>query len=105
MAADDRDRVAAGAGWTLALLFAANLLNFYDRAIPAIVVEPLKLEFSLSDSQIGVLSGAFTVVYALFGIPLGRLADRAPRRFIIAVGLTVWSLLTAATGRHRPSWC
>jgi MFS transporter, Spinster family, sphingosine-1-phosphate transporter len=87
-----------GAGWTLALLFVANLLNFYDRAIPAIVVEPLKAEFSLSDSEIGLLSASFTLVYAIFGIPLGRLADRVSRTLVIAAGLASWSLLTAATG-------
>ncbi|WP_410589358.1 spinster family MFS transporter [Amycolatopsis sp. lyj-23] len=82
----------------LALLFAANLLNFYDRTIPAIVVEPIKAEFGLSDAEIGLVSAAFTVVYALFGIPLGRLADRSSRRVVLAVGLAVWSVLTAVTG-------
>ncbi|MGX6602954.1 spinster family MFS transporter [Micromonosporaceae bacterium Da 78-11] len=91
-------RTANGARWILVLLFAANLLNFYDRTIPAIVVEPIKAEFGLSDAQIGLLSAAFTVVYAVVGIPLGRLADRSSRRVVLAVGLTVWSLLTAATG-------
>ncbi|GAA0608851.1 MFS transporter [Kutzneria viridogrisea] len=86
------------ASWILVLLFAGNLLNFFDRAIPAIVVEPLKAEFSLSDAQIGLLSTGFTVVYALFGLPLGRLADRGSRRMILAVGLVVWSLLTLANG-------
>lgn len=82
----------------LVLLFAADLLNFYDRTIPSIVIEPLKAEFSLSDGEIGLLSAAFTVVYALVGIPLGRLADRTSRRVILVAGLTAWSLLTAATG-------
>lgn len=106
MAVDDRRlaglappaSAATDARWVLALLFAANLLNFYDRTIPAIVVEPLKLEFSLSDADIGLLSAAFTVVYAVFGVPLGRLADRTSRRVILVAGLVVWSLLTAATG-------
>ncbi|MCK2238993.1 MULTISPECIES: MFS transporter [unclassified Crossiella] len=91
-------RGVSSPGGILSLLFAANLLNFYDRTIPAIVVEPLKAEFLLTDTHIGVLSGAFTVVYALFGIPLGRLADRGSRRTILVTGLLFWSLLTAATG-------
>lgn len=106
MVADDRRPLSAPPAvsaatdprWLLALLFAANMLNFYDRTIPAIVVEPLKLEFALDDSQIGVISAAFTVVYAAFGIPLGRLADHASRRMILFAGLGVWSILTAATG-------
>ncbi len=106
MAPDDRRQTvlapptmkASRAGWVLALLFAANLLNFYDRTIPAIVVEPIKAEFGLSDAEIGLLTAAFTIVYALFGIPLGRLADRSSRRAVLAIGLAVWSLLTAVTG-------
>ncbi len=106
MAPDDRRQTTLSppstttsrAGWVLALLFAANLLNFYDRTIPAIVVEPIKAEFGLSDAEIGLVSAAFTIVYALFGIPLGRLADRSSRRVVLAVGLAVWSLLTAVTG-------
>lgn len=91
-------RTVSSAAGILALLFAANLLNFYDRAIPAIVVEPLKAEFSLSDADIGLLSASFTIVYAIFGIPLGRLADRTSRRTVLVVGLVAWSVLTAATG-------
>jgi len=66
---------AAYAGRILALLTVANVLNFYDRAIPAVVVEPVRLEFGLTDSQVGVLSSAFIVVYAIAGVLLGRLAD------------------------------
>lgn len=62
---------APNAGRVLALLFAANTFNFYDRAVPAIVAEPIKLEFGLSDLQIGVLAAAFTVVYAVCGLPSG----------------------------------
>jgi MFS family permease len=89
---------ASNAWRLLGLLFLANTFNFYDRAIPSIIAEPLKLEFDLSDLDLGLLTGAFTVVYALCGIPLGRLADRAPRGRIMGYGLAVWSLLTAATG-------
>lgn len=95
--ADRQFHVSSPAG-ILVLLFAANLLNFYDRAIPAIVIEPLKAEFTLTDTDVGVVTGAFTVVYAIFGIPLGRLADRTSRKMIIVVGLLGWSLATAATG-------
>ncbi|MGO1167010.1 MAG: spinster family MFS transporter [Janibacter sp.] len=82
----------------LAVLTLANLVNFYDRTIPAVIVEPLSDEFGLSDTAIGVLGGSFTIVYAIAGVIIGRLADRYPRRVIMAVGLLVWSLFTAGSG-------
>ncbi|GAA3958909.1 MFS transporter [Gordonia caeni] len=85
-------------GGSLIALFLANLLNFFDRAIPAVVAEPIKIEFALSDLELGLITSAFTVVYAIAGLPLGRLADRADRPKIIGAGLLVWSGLTAATG-------
>ena len=89
---------ATGAHRILAVLALANLVNFYDRTVPAIVIEPLKAEFGLSDLQIGILSGAFTIVYAVAGIVLGRMADRGSRRKIMAIGLIVWSVFTALSG-------
>lgn len=65
---------------------------------PAIVVEPLKAEFALTDASIGLLSGAFTIVHAVVGLPLGRLADRFSRTRIMGWGVGAWSVLTAATG-------
>ena len=61
-------RMSAGA--ILVLLTLANVLNFYDRAIPAIIVEPIKAEFGLTDGHVGVISSSFTVVYAVAGILL-----------------------------------
>jgi MFS family permease len=80
------------------VLTLANFLNFYDRAVPAIVVEPVKAEFGLSDTAVGIISGGFTVVYAIAGIALGRMADRGSRRKIMAWGLVAWSVFTAASG-------
>jgi MFS family permease len=88
---------AANAWKVLALLAAANVLNFYDRTLPAVLVEPIKDEFGLTDLHIGVLSAAFIVIYAVVGIWLGRMADRRSRRAIMGWGLLVWSLLTAAS--------
>lgn len=82
----------------LTVLTLANVVNFYDRTIPAVVVEPLKDEFGLSDTVIGVLGGSFTIVYAIAGVILGRLADRVPRRYVMAGGLLVWSLFTGGSG-------
>ena len=70
--------VQAPNAWrVLFLLFLANLFNFFDRTIPAIVTEPVRREWNLSDLQIGLFGTAFTLIYALAGIPLGRLADSA----------------------------
>ena len=87
-----------GAWGVLFLLFLANLLNFFDRTIPAIIVEPVRKEWSLTDTQLGVISAIFTIVYAIAGIPLGRLADRLSRKKIIGWGLGIWSAFTALNG-------
>ncbi|MGH8355339.1 MAG: spinster family MFS transporter [Pseudomonas sp.] len=89
---------AANAWRILFLLFLANLFNFFDRTIPAIIIEPIRLEWSLSDFQIGLIGTAFTIVYAIAGVPLGRLADTGARRKIMGWGLALWSGLTAVNG-------
>jgi MFS family permease len=92
------ERQAASAGRVLFLLFLANLLNFFDRTLPAVVTEPIRLEFGLSDFQLGLLSTAFVVVYAIAGLPLGRLADTGSRRKVLAWGLATWSAFTGLAG-------
>ena len=82
----------------LFLLFLANLLNFFDRVIPAVVAEPIRKEWGLSDVQLGLVFSAFTIVYAIAGLPLGRLADTGSRRKIMGWGLAAWSVFTGATG-------
>lgn len=86
------------AKYTLAILFAINLLNFYDRHIPSAIVEPLRKDWGLSDAQIGWLMTAFTLLYAVIGVPFGRLSDRFQRSNLLGMGVAVWSLLTAASG-------
>jgi MFS family permease len=89
---------ARGGRKLLVVLMLANVANFYDRNAPSIVVGPIQHEFGLNNFQIGVVSAAFTVVYAILGVPLGRMSDRVARRPVIAVGLLGWSVLTALTG-------
>ena len=86
------------ARYTLVILFAINLLNFYDRHIFGALAEPIRREWSLSDSQIGWLATAFTLLYAVVGVPLGRLSDRWNRAKLLSWGVAAWSLLTAASG-------
>ncbi|MCZ2146153.1 MAG: MFS transporter [Bryobacterales bacterium] len=83
------------------VLFAVNLLNFYDRNIAGALAEPIRREFQLSDTEIGLLGTAFTWLYAVVGVPLGRLADRWSRRKLLAAGLLVWGALTAMNGLAR----
>jgi MFS family permease len=80
------------------VLCAINLLNFYDRQAPGALVEPMRREFGLSDTQIGLLGSMFIWVYALAGVPLGRIADVWSRKKLLTIGVTVWSALTAAAG-------
>lgn len=82
----------------LFLLFLANLFNFFDRLIPSVVAEPIRKEWGLNDTQIGLVFSAFTVVYAIAGLPLGRLADSGSRRKLMGWGLLAWSAMTGATG-------
>ena len=82
----------------LAVLLAVNTLNIYDRVALSALVEPVRREFHLTDAQIGLLTTLFTAVYALAGIPLGRLADTRSRRKLLAAGVAVWASLTAAAG-------
>jgi MFS family permease len=86
------------ARYTLAILFAINLLNFYDRQIPGALVEPIRKQWSLTDSQIGWLATAFTLLYAVVGVPFGRLSDRWNRPRLLSWGVAAWSVLTAASG-------
>ncbi|BAT59703.1 hexuronate transporter [Variibacter gotjawalensis] len=89
---------APNAWSVLFLLFAANLFNFFDRTIPAIIAEPIRHEWNLSDFQLGIIGAAFTVIYAIAGLPLGRMSDTGSRKKIMAWGLIAWSACTAAGG-------
>lgn len=77
------------------MLLLGNLVNFYDRAVPAILLEPIRKEWNLSDLELGLIPATFTVVFAIACIPLGRLADRTSRKAIMGFGLIAWSAFTA----------
>jgi predicted MFS family arabinose efflux permease len=80
------------------LLFLINVLNYYDRQVLGALAEPLRREFGLSDAQFGGLSTVFIVVYAVAGLPLGRLSDTWSRKKVLALGVSVWAALTALGG-------
>jgi len=83
------------AATSLAVLVAVNILNFYDRHVIGALTEPIRKEFGLSDSQVGLMNSAFIWLYALVGLPLGRVADAWSRKKLLACGMLVWSALTA----------
>ncbi|MFT0213701.1 MFS transporter [Pseudomonas sp. F1_0610] len=98
------EKTAKNAWRVMFLLFLANILNFYDRVIPSIVMEPIRHEWGLTDTQIGWVNTGFTLMYALAGIPLARLADLGVRKHIMSGGLLLWSGLTALNGMVSGFW-
>lgn len=94
----------SSAEWVLGLLFVGNLLSFYDRALPAVVLQQIKVEFSLDDLEVGALGSAFVLVLAVGAIPLGRVADRVARAKVAGWGLVVWSLFTATAAVVSTFW-
>jgi MFS family permease len=94
------ERKASGYSWyVLAVLVVVYILNFIDRQILSILAVDIKADLGLTDSDLGFLGGAaFAVFYALFGVPLGRLADNWNRKRLLSIGLTLWSTMTALSG-------
>ena len=89
----------ARAWWAVAVLTFTYIVSFVDRTILGLLIEPIKADLALSDTQIGLVQGlAFGVFYAAMGLPLGWLADRTSRRGLIAVGAALWCAATAACG-------
>jgi MFS family permease len=84
--------------FAVAVLFAVNILNFYDRHVPGALVEPMRKEFNLNDTQVGLLGSAFIWLYAIVGVPLGVVADRWSRKQLLAWGAVIWTALTASAG-------
>ena len=89
---------ASRASYALFVLFAINLLNFFDRSLGGALGEPIRKEFHLSDTSLGLLGTVFTLIYAAVGLGFGRLSDRWYRTRLIAIGTAFWSLLTAVSG-------
>lgn len=93
----DEPRVDPRSWYMLGVLVCVYIMGSVDRAVPSVVVEPLKGEFGLQDAQIGILSGfAYSVPYALAALPGGWLLDRLDRRRFLAFTTLVWSVLTMA---------
>jgi len=83
----------------LLVLGLVSLFNSMDRIIFSVLMEPIRLDLGLSDTAMGLLSGlAFTVFFAVFGIPLARMADRGNRIRLLTTVVALWSIVTAASG-------
>jgi len=98
-----RQATAGSYGWyALGVLTLVYMLNFIDRQILSILANDIKADLGLTDADLGFLYGtAFAIFYALFGIPLGRLADGWHRLRLLSLGLALWSLMTALSGFAR----
>jgi MFS family permease len=94
-----------GALWLLLIASLINALNYYDRYVISILVEDLKREFALSDSQIGILSGlAFALVYSVAAVPIARFADRGRHARVLGASALIWSLMSGACGLATGFW-
>ncbi len=91
--------------YVLLLLTLVYTFNHIDRQILVILLEPIKADLDLNDTQLGLLSGlAFAAFYATLGIPIAMWADRSNRRNIITLALAFWSGMTALSGLAQNYW-
>lgn len=98
-------KIGAAAWYSIVVLTAAYTFSFIDRSILSLLVGPIRNDLQISDTQISLLHGlAFAVFYTLMGVPIARLADSRNRRNIIAVGVFLWSFMTALCGLTRTFW-
>jgi MFS family permease len=93
------------AWYALAVLTVALLVATIDRSVLQLLVEPIKADLKISDTQMSFIIGfAFVFFYAFLGLPIARLADRSSRRLIIGVGIAFWSVMTALCGVAQNYW-
>jgi predicted MFS family arabinose efflux permease len=101
----DPEQPAPYRWYVLGVLIATGVFSVADRLVLSILLEDIKAEFALSDTQLGLLTGlAFSLFYVTFGFPFARLADRRTRKNIIAAALTLWSAMTMLCGAAVGFW-
>ena len=94
-----RERIPAAAWFALVLMATANLFNYLDRQIVSILAQSIKADLKLDDADLGFILGtAFAVFYSVVGIAMGRISDFVPRRKLMALGVALWSVMTALGG-------
>jgi len=95
----------AVAWFGVGVLVLAFIFSIADRIIISLLVDPIKADLGLSDTDMGLMMGlAFAIFYALMGLPIGRMADKYSRRTIIGCGIFLWSIMTAVCGLTRSFW-
>tara|TARA_Y100000589_G_scaffold177506_1_gene168248 strand:+ start:315 stop:1616 length:1302 start_codon:yes stop_codon:yes gene_type:complete len=93
------------AWWALILLTATYTFSFIDRQIINLLVDPIRTDLSLSDSQVSFLQGlAFVLPYVILSIPLGRIVDRANRIRVLAIGILFWTISCVTCGLAKNFW-
>jgi len=100
-----RQRLPFSTHWTLLILLFVYVMSFLDRQIMGILIQPIKTEFGVSDTAMGVLSGVtFALFYSTLAIPFARYADRANRRNLVSYCCAAWSAMTAMCGLAGSYW-
>src|SRR6202789_1736962 len=90
------------AWYSVAVLMLMYIFSFIDRTTISLLVEPMKRDLHISDTQIGMLQGlAFALLYTFLGLPIARLSDRHSRRAIIAARVVIWSIIATLCGLAR----
>jgi MFS family permease len=93
------------ANYALALIAIIYALNFADRSVFALLIDPIKRDLGLTDTALGLINGfGFVLFYSFLGLPVARWADRSDRRFILTASLVVWSAMTCFCGLARGAW-
>ena len=96
---------SSAAWWALLLLTATYTFSFIDRQIINLLVDPIRTDLSLSDSQVSFLQGlAFVLPYVILSIPLGRIVDRANRIRVLVIGILVWTISCVTCGLAKNFW-
>ena len=93
-------------GWyVVGVLLVASMFSYLDRSVITLLTPMIRRDLNLTDTQFSLLQGlAFAITFAIAGLPLGRLVDRANRRLIIAAGVATWSLMTILCGLSTTFW-
>ena len=90
------------AWYSVSVLMLMYIFSFIDRTAISLIVDPMKRDLHISDTQVGMLQGlAFALLYTFLGLPIARLSDRHSRRGIIAAGVFIWSIMATFCGLAR----
>ncbi|MEC9375977.1 MAG: MFS transporter [Pseudomonadota bacterium] len=100
VSSDSSSKTSRAYSWYVVfMLTLLYIVSFLDRTVISLVIDPLKADLNVSDTQVSLLSGlAFALFYSVIGIPMGRLADRRSRRWIIGIGASFWSVMASLCG-------